>query len=279
MPGNSILELPSEIRLQIYTYAFSSPTGYLCALPRHENYERFTLAPFEPPNCIRGGLIALPLLQTCRLINSEARDVVYEHNTWAIPYIGDLLWKFRELDAGLSHRVRHIWLKVDFTHRPGLRDTAKSLDVLSRWVQQAGNLQTVTLNAVAGTEEMMEVIDLRTFGEPLYSAMGRFNPRAGEKLFDEYLRVLRDSWAEDHSRWAGVKRKLELRVEYVRQGYIGDPREMVKEMHDAFKGELWIDGKLCYKDGEEVLQPFEWDRSAGILQIAWFRNHSRFWSQ
>ncbi|OCK92080.1 uncharacterized protein K441DRAFT_663789 [Cenococcum geophilum 1.58] len=53
---------------------------------------------------------------------------------------------------------------------------------------------------------------------------------------------------------------------------------MVKEMHDAFKGELWIDGKLCYKDGEEILQPFEWDSWAGIFQIAWFRNHSRFWS-
>lgn len=190
MPGKSILELPSEIRQQIYTYAFSSPTGYLYALPRDGNYERFTLAPFEPPDCICGGLIALPLLQTCKLINWEARDVVYEHNTWAIPYIGDLLWKFWELDAGLSHRVRHIWLKVDFTHRPGLRDTAKSLDVLSRWAQQAGNLQTVTLNAVAGIEEMMNVIDLRTFGEPLFSTMAGLNPKVGEKLFDEYLRVL-----------------------------------------------------------------------------------------
>ena len=107
---------------------------------------------------------------------------------------------------------------------------------------------------------------------------GKVQPKGWEKLFDEYLGVLRDSWAGDHSRWAGVKRKLELRVEYVRDGYIGDPREMVKEMHDAFKGELWIDGKLCYKDGEEVLQPFEWDRVSRIFQIAWFRNHSRFWS-
>jgi len=39
---------------------------------------------------------------------------------------------------------------------------------------------------------------------------------------------------------------------------------MVKEMYNAFRGELWVDDKLCYKDGEEVLQPFEWDRRGFI---------------
>jgi hypothetical protein len=128
-------------------------------------------------------------------------------------------------------------------------------------------LQTVTLNVVAGVDEMMALIDLRTFGEPLSSASGEFNPNVARKLFGEYLKVLRNSWGKYDGQWAGVKRKLELRVEYLRKQYIGDPKEMVKAMHSAFEGELWIDSRLCYKDGRKVLEPFKLDRT-GRLQIA-----------
>lgn len=33
-------------------------------------------------------------------------------------------------------------------------------------------------------------------------------------------------------------------------------REVLKDLHTAFGGELWQDGKLCYKNAVELSQPF-----------------------
>lgn len=48
-------------------------------------------------------------------------------------------------------------------------------------------MQTVTLNVVAGVDEMMALIDLRTFGEPLSSASREFNPNVTRKLVGSCL--------------------------------------------------------------------------------------------
>jgi hypothetical protein len=218
------------------------------------------------------GLVDFPLLRSCKQINLEAKDIVYKYNTWAIPIIGDLSWRY--LDEVLGHRVRHVWLKANFLSRNGLDHTGKSLELLSRLSEQAGNLQTVTLNVVVGIDEMMTLIDLKFYGEPLKSATGRFNPCAGEMLLDEYLTVLRNSRGKYDGQWAGVKRKLELLVEELRDEDNSNPGKMVEEMHDAFTGELWIDNRLCYSDRREVFRPFNWE---GMWQIAWFNNRSPFW--
>lgn len=148
MPSSPILALPTEIRLQIFIYALSCATGYLYAARPRSGGKRFILVAFEPPYLVYERGIALPLLQTCKQINLEARDLVYEHNTWAIPATSDFLGIYGGLHARPSHFVKDIWLKVDFMEREGLAGTAKSLEILSRW--PAGNLRTVTLNVVTG---------------------------------------------------------------------------------------------------------------------------------
>jgi hypothetical protein len=279
MSVNFILSLPREVRDQIYIYALSSPTGYLCTSIRTKDLKHFALMPFEPPHCVHFERIQLSLLQTCKQIYQEAKGIVYERNIWAVLNICQLLWQFRELDAGLSHRVRNIWLGVDLAHRGSLKDTVRVLEVLSGWAQQAGNLQNVTLNVISKKDDMHELMDLRLFGEPVTTPNGELNPSIGKNLFQEYITVLRDSWGKYDEQWAGVNRKLELRVSHLNDCSIGQPRETVKEMHDAFRGELWIDGRLCYKDGIEILQPFNRD-FRGEWQVAWFREEDDwFWGR
>jgi hypothetical protein len=266
MSRNFILSLPREVRDQIYIYALSSPTGYLHAAVRTQDLKHFALLPFELPNIIHPGRIRLSLLQTCKQVYQEAKDIVYEQNTLIVLNPYQLLRQYRELDTDLSHRVRNIWLGVDLAHRVSLKDTARALEVLSRWAEQARNLRTVTLNVISKKEDMHELMDLRLFGEP-----DTTHTRGGFRdLFKEYLTVLRNSWGKYDEQWAGVKRKLELYIGHLNERSLGQPGEMVKELHDSFGGELYIDGRLCYKDGTEVLQPFKRD-FRGEWQVAWFR--------
>lgn len=277
MQPNFILRFPREIRDKIYIYALSSPTGYVLPTQRFDDLKHFALLPFKPPNCIYPGRIRLSLLQTCKQINHEAKDVlVFKHNTWVFS-IYDLPWAIGGLDVKISHRMQHVWLSYNLTNRSGLEDTFKSLEILSGWAQEAGNLRTVTLGVVAGMQDMHELMELRLFGEPEDLPNGEFNPDVGKKLFGEYLTVLRDSWGKHDAQWAGITKRLELRVNRLNDSHVYEPREMVKEMHDAFGGELWVDGRLCYKDGKEILQPFKW-AVYGNWQVAWFREgESAIW--
>src|ERR1700731_4361894 len=119
MSLNFILSLPREVRDQIFIYALSSPTGYIYTSICTADRKHFALLPFELPNCVNPGRIRLSLLQTCKQIYQEAKDVVYEQNTWAVLSPYHILSQFQELDAGLSHRVRNIWLGVNLAHRYG----------------------------------------------------------------------------------------------------------------------------------------------------------------
>lgn len=124
---------------------------------------------------------------------------------------------------------------------------------------------------------MMALINLNSFGAPAKSALGRSNRHVGEWLFDEYLTVLRSSWGQDDGQWRGVTRKLELFVDHFRDTDIGDPRPVVEAMHAAFMGELWIDRRLCYRDGREVMRPFEYDKCMVKWQTAWFLEELTEW--
>jgi hypothetical protein len=237
MPRNLLLDLPREIREQIYIYTLSSPTGILYPDRPPNTANRFAFQIFESPYCDSYNLtLSLSLLQTCKQINAEAKDVIYKHNAFAVQ-------NFDELPQ-LSRHVKHISLSIGLEYREDLENTAEALDVLSR----RENLTTLTLFTCKGFCEMNSLMEL-TWGE--------VNPHAGEKVFDKYLTVLRNSWGKYDEQWAAVKRKLFLQVESVNTGP-GDAKKVVEDMHDAFKGELWIDDRLCYKDGQEVLQAFEY---------------------
>lgn len=279
MSCNSILSLPRKVRDKIYIYALSSATGYLYLSIRTQDLKHFALVPFEPPNNLRGARIRPSLLQTCKQIYHEAKDVIYTHNTWALLDIGDLPTRFRELDVGLSRRLRHIWLGVGIKHRDSLKDAARGLEILSGWARPVGNLQTVTLSVVAGRDDMHDLMELRALenGRLLQAGIQIQAGWAGK--FQKYLSVLRNSWGKYDGQWAGVSRKLDFMIGYLKEGFICEPWEMVKEMHDAFGGELWIDGRLCYMDGIEVLQPFKRD-FRGEWQVAWFReDEDWFWGR
>jgi hypothetical protein len=257
MPRNLLLDLPREIREQIYIYTLFSPTGILCPDRPPNTANLFAFQIFESPYYDSYNLtLSLSLLQTCKQINAEAKDVIYKHNAFAVQ-------NFDELPQ-LSRHVEHIFLSIELEYREDLENTAEALDVLSR----RENLTTLTLFTCKGFCEMNSLMELRLFGERPIFRWGEVNPHAGEKLFDEYLTVLRNSWGKYDGQWAGVARKLFLQVESVNPGP-GDAKKVVEDMHDAFKGELWIDDRLCYKDGQEVLQAFEYCDLIKGPQIVW----------
>ena len=74
----SLLTLPPELRLQIYTHIFLSPTTYLTiqALPPPSTTFRI-----HDPSSPSSSRISLALLLTCKTINREARNLIWKLNT------------------------------------------------------------------------------------------------------------------------------------------------------------------------------------------------------
>ena len=273
-----LLELPRELRHQIYVEVLSSPTGYLIPSPLTSLYslekQRFLLQPFDTLSYSTSnhGRILLNIILTCKQIHQEARDIVFETNTWAISTTRRVLfgWQFKGLDINLGCRMRHVCLDICLSDRSFLENTTEALRVLSKWAHEGGNLKTMTLYVIRDYKEMMRVLNIRAFGEPLEPFHnGYLDPNAGHKLYHEYLAVFRKSWGQFDTQWAGARRKLDLRMGHIiTEPCVGDPSAMVKEMHDAFGGELWFNGKLCYENGKEILQPFKLD-SQWSLEPAW----------
>jgi hypothetical protein len=52
---------------------------------------------------------------------------------------------------------------------------------------------------------------------------------------------------------------MELRIDHLKDYSVYQPGELVTEVHDAFRGELWIDDQLCCRDDIEVLRLFKRD--------------------
>jgi hypothetical protein len=43
---------------------------------------------------------------------------------------------------------------------------------------------------------------------------------------------------------------------YLQESFM-DPTKLIKELNEALGGELWIDGRLCFRNGEQVMNTFQ----------------------
>lgn len=252
-PPLTLFDLPLEIRDQIYSYSLTSPTGYvipkavLCgdrscrimgtklnAVERH-------FEPFQWWSCLDS---AFPMLRASKQIYLEANEHIYKRNTFII---------FNFMDQKVVHQrlcvhVRYIWIYTEMflvdQCLQSVKDTAQALRTIYEWVVHHQRLQTLTLNITSsplGFSGMVETFEM------------------DRERFDEQLGVLRNSWGDSFPQWKGVQRKLELCTgRWAREDREEcNPYPVVRALHAAFGGELWINDRLCYKDGDEIVRNFE----------------------
>jgi hypothetical protein len=73
------------------------------------------------------------------------------------------------------------------------------------------------------------------------------------------------------SAWTRVTRRLDITLdqldERVGLSSCPDPVVYLQELHEAFSGELLINGWLCYKEDKEILRPLI--VSDGLSRLCW----------
>jgi hypothetical protein len=239
MPRPFLETFPREIRDQIYTFVMGSPSGTVSLSPWTVEVAR-----------------SLSLLRTCKQIRRECKDIIWQHNGLRPKENSQLSEKFNHLGTSKSHEhVEHLEIYLTLLDRDELEWINTALEPLASWAR-SGRLKTVTLYAIRerprSVEEFHEELQLLVMGDSVDGRLYR-ESSTWTKI------VIHTGWPA-FSHWG---KQMWLRV------MLQDPsktHELLKEMHDTLRGELWVNRSLCFKD-QQAVEALEFDLRDGELRF------------
>jgi hypothetical protein len=239
----------------------------------------------------------LSLLRVSKQLNEECKELLWGRNTVFYKQFDVYRHTNHLSETGLGPlaAARRVALHVGMTIGGINTDTvAGALKALGSW-SRAGSLEEVILIVVNERRKPFQERDIRTEQKMAYeTSLERLirlrtgkssenlrgtsaydeTPEQVKACFQRYLSVLRD--ARDGS-LAHLKRKMIVNTnfekmssqgqhKYLREALI-DPNELMMELNEAFGGELWIDGRLWFQDGEQVREAFEACHEEDCLEV------------
>ena len=113
-----LLELPAEIRLIIYGCALTFRSPLTPRLKRAWMAESKEAQADAAESSVKANTSSLALLQTCRLLNREARPVYYASNTFRFTCAKDLVFFLHHTRPGLLNEVRKLHIEGLVTFKP-----------------------------------------------------------------------------------------------------------------------------------------------------------------
>ncbi|KAG9235054.1 hypothetical protein BJ875DRAFT_283697 [Amylocarpus encephaloides] len=273
----TLLSLPREIRDQIYQQTFHFTDNKILAIVPFRSatinilgskigHLNGNTVPREDQNTFRPRQRGvLSLLQTCSQIYHEARCIVLERNAVRFHSIRAVPYEFQGYWGDLVQYIRHIFIGLDITN-----EVTKSGSILEgilelgRWRQMSGHLKTITLNPDYRPGSLKDILCLTNMHHrrEMFHAEGAWNIT---------MLILAQWRIREAELFAGVTRRIEFTSRCLPDYYNKrmDPTALVEQMHEAAGGELWFDGRLCYKDRLKILNPFK-TTCYGTKQVAWF---------
>ena len=284
-----LLSLPLEIRCQIFSYLLVSPSRFVTTLP--PGPWKFSILPWDMRQEItlesQTGLrnLDMSLLRVSKQLNSECRDILWGRNT--VVYTPFEVYRHTEhVLQGLGPLVaaRRVAMNIDMTiGRSDVKTVAGALKALGKW-SKSGSLEEVTIIVVNERRKPFEERDPQIEQRMVYKTslerIIRFKtgnlmenlpgvpaseaPSQAKRCFEGQLSALRDA---RNDCLAHLKRKMIVNTnfgrlsaqgqqKYLREAFM-DPNKLMKELNEALGGELWIDGKLCFRNGEQVMNAFQ----------------------
>ncbi|KAK0509103.1 hypothetical protein JMJ35_008474 [Cladonia borealis] len=112
------LEFPAELRLIIYEHALTSQSPITPRLRRAQKAESKDAQADAAESSAQANASSLALLQTCRLVNREARPVYYASNTFRFTSAKDLAFFLHHTGPGLLNEVRKLHIEGLVTFKP-----------------------------------------------------------------------------------------------------------------------------------------------------------------
>jgi hypothetical protein len=226
-----LLHLPREIRDDIFINVLSSYTGHIhISLGQNSTSATFSLLEVLPSTEDVKGQITLPILRVSKQIHSECNNLLWKHNTFFF-YPDSIFRDLKYLDIKLAAKIQHVQLVMDLLSLEKWNEMA--LSKLGSWAR-SGALKSVTLKLV----------------DPILASV-LHTSSVWTKAIEEKLALLRKVGGESGS-LSGVKRRVEINtrlectlVEYAqRMSEYKGLDAFLKNVQDAFDGELWVDGIL-----------------------------------
>ena len=274
-----LLTLPLEIRCQIFSYLLVSPSKHVITLPPGPWV--FSILPWDMRQEITleshtgARILELSLFRVSKQLNAECKELLWGRNTVVCnPF------EVQRHTDGLSGKVlgplvsaRHVAMHVDMTigglHMEGI---ARALKVLGKW-SKSGSLKEITLIVVNERRKPFRERDDKEEKFLGYRAslerMIRYRTGTddiiqAQQCFQGYLSLFRD--ARDGC-LADLRRKTVVNTnfdrlssqdqrKYLREACM-DPNCLMLELNEAFRGELWVDGTLSFKEGEQIRDAFQ----------------------
>ena len=125
-----VLELPAELRLIIYQYALTSQSPITPRLKEAQKAESKEAQADAAESSAPANASSLALLQTCRLVDREARPVYYASNTFRFTSAKDLSLFLCRIGPGLLNELRKLHIEGLVTFKPSF--TKEHLERLRR---------------------------------------------------------------------------------------------------------------------------------------------------
>ena len=267
MPLHLLRDIPREVRDQIYAEVLSSPYGCV-ALERSNDRRgntRVDIVSINPRTYERMILqlpIRLNLLRTCSQIHLEARNILWKRNCLAIEQPSTLYMHSRFSDTKFCYAIESIQMRLDLLDSLGASATiGGALKIFGHWARE-GSLRSLTLTMFL---EGLRGINALDHLVEAWGAFRKFPVRpGGADLF-----VMTELGEAEEALPVSLKRKIVFETDWdvlslpakrdwmKRRAKLSHPRTLIKEIHDKFGGEFWMDGILWFKDHVEIKRLFD----------------------
>ncbi|KAN0095111.1 hypothetical protein V8E51_015822 [Hyaloscypha variabilis] len=295
MPSSPLLALPLELRTQIYTYVLTAPKGRIelvkASSRSSDGVVRYKIL---SPTSDGGCAILLSFLRTCKQIHAETHNLLWKHNKL---HLSSVLSPPREgvippLPPSITTNIRSLALEIDPTFHKTLSSHllfTHNLSLLTSWIH-SGSLTSLTLICTS------------------VSSRAHLTPRQLEKLihhrlhpvhkltYYEYLDALKLG-TDPKSALSTINRKFvidtgpgtpsspSLSYQSLRpRPLAGNPMPMLGEIARAWGGQLQVNDRLAFWDGEGVEDVFlvqeeeEGEEEGKKKKKKWFfRDEVDFW--
>jgi hypothetical protein len=264
MPLSLVLDLPLELRTQIYSYLFTTPKSRIELVKTSSRGVSHlgTRHKILPLNEDGGEEIRLSFLRTCKQIYAETKHLLWQHNTL---HLESILYPVREgiidpvVMTGFKHHVQSVQLDIDLIFDKSLSGRlifGHNLSMLATWATE-GHLSSITLTA----RSMMGSNNL-THRQLERILIHRRHPNHG-LIYRDYLKDL-ELGTSIRSSLSTIKRRLVIdtgapmleaatwRPRQPIRSRCGNPMDMLSEVATAWGGRLEVNGVLAYEDGKPV---------------------------
>jgi hypothetical protein len=240
MPTPFLTAFPREIRDLILTYVLANSHGHVRLYPWTIEVAR-----------------SLSILRTCKQIHREGKDLIWEHNKLNIRENTELFERLeKQATLGFARRIQHVKVCLELLDRDELEWMVSSLRGFSAWIQ-TGRLKSITLVTDSARprtmEEFQEALVLRQMGETVDGRLYKEAP-TWTKM------VINTGWPR-FSHWGKQSWLREMLLDPI------GIDDLVRQIHNYFGGELYIDGSLCFKDWKLVGRSVDLNPRNGEIKI------------